>query len=293
MAAPLQHVHDQVRRVRELEEEDLLGRDVADPGRVPAAREDVERVQAGAEARVVAGLRDPPRVVVVAHVAPPGKRLVGDADAVRAGALGQRAQLGGGEIVVVDRLRGDVRAHQQHSRAQLVHDLELGLGAPEVRREPLLGHRLEVPQGLVHGDLEPERVGAPADLRGPFRRGDEVRLEQLDGVEARGRRGRELVVERAAEADGGDRPARPFSHPRAAPRRVRLPLLVVPVPIGTPHTAWAMSSSTWPSIRSRSGRAPVNSSSDPAACSATIAAPSSVRQPHARASSNSCVSIGM
>ena len=62
------------------------------------------------------------------------------------------------------------------------------------------------------------------------------------------------------------------------------------------YAAWlapAISSSTWASIRSRSGRAPVNSSSDPAACNATMAAPSSVRQPRSRASLSSCVSIGM
>ena len=113
VAAPLQHVHHQVRRVRELEEEDLLGRDVADAGGVAAAREDVEGVEAGAERRVVARLDDPPRVVVVAHVAAPRQRLVGDPEPARGGALGQLPQLRGGERVVVDRLRGDVGADQQ------------------------------------------------------------------------------------------------------------------------------------------------------------------------------------
>ena len=51
--APLQDVHDQVRRVGELEVEDLLAGDLADPRRVGSPREDVEGVQAGAEGRVV------------------------------------------------------------------------------------------------------------------------------------------------------------------------------------------------------------------------------------------------
>ena len=261
VAAPLEHVHDQLGRVGELEEEDLRGRDVADPARVGAAREDVEGVEAGAEVRVVAGLRDPPRVVVVAHVAPPRERLVGDSDPPPSAALGQLAQLRGGERVVVDRVRRDVRAHQHGVRAELLHDRELRLRAPQVGGEALLGHRLEVAQRLVERDLQPERLAARADLGRRVRRGDQVRLEQLDRVEARRRGGRQLLLERAAQADSGDRAAH--------------------------------SSSTWASMRSRSGRAPVNSSSEPAACSATIAPPSSVRQPRSSASCRSWVRSGM
>ena len=68
---------------------------------------------------MVAGLDDPPGVVVVAHVAAPGERLVGDPDAVRGGALGELAQLRRGERVVVDRVLGDVRADQQQVGAEL------------------------------------------------------------------------------------------------------------------------------------------------------------------------------
>ena len=207
VAAPLQHVHDQVRRVRELEEEQLLGRDVADAGGVAAAREDVEGVDAGAERRVVARLHDPPRVVVVAHVAAPRQRLVGDPEPARAGALGQLPQLRGGERVVVDRLRRHVGADEHGVRAQLLHHGELALRAPQVRRQPLLRHRLEVAQRLVERDLEPERLAAPPHLPRPLARRDQVGLEQLDGVEARGGGRRELLLQRPAQADGGDRAA--------------------------------------------------------------------------------------
>jgi hypothetical protein len=102
VAAPLQDVHAQVRRVGELAVEDLV--DAGDRVQIGAAREDVEGVQAGAERRVVGGLHDPPRVVVLVDVPAPGERLVGDLQAVPGGPLGQRAQLRGGEGVVVDRV---------------------------------------------------------------------------------------------------------------------------------------------------------------------------------------------
>ena len=206
------------------------------PRGVAAAGEDVERVEAGAEVGVVAGLDDPPGVVVVAHMAPPGERLVGDPDVVRSGTLGERVQLRGGESIVIERVRRDVGAHEQHVRAELLHDRELALRAAQVRLEALLGHRLEVTQGLIQRDLQPELLGSPADLRGSLWSGDEVGLEELDGVEARGRGRVELVLERAAQADRGDRPAHLGS---------------------LAHAAWivsATSSSTWCSIRSRSGR---------------------------------------
>ena len=159
--APLQDVHDEMRRVRDLEEEDLLARDVADPGGVGAAREDVERVEAGAEVGMVAGLDDPPGVVVVAHVAPPRERLVRDPDAVRGGALGELAQLRRRQRVVVDRVLGDVGADQHRVGAELLHDRELRLRPRQVRLEALRRHRLEVAQRLVQRDLEPQLLAAP------------------------------------------------------------------------------------------------------------------------------------
>ena len=121
-----------MRRVGELQEEDLLARDRVDRGQVGAAGEDVERVQAGAERGVVGGLDDPPRVVVLADVPAPGQRLVGDLQAALVGAVGERVQLLGGELVVVDRVRRDVRADQDRVHAELLHHVELGLGAAQV-----------------------------------------------------------------------------------------------------------------------------------------------------------------
>ena len=133
VAAPLEHVHAQVRRVGELEVEDLV--DARDGAEIGAAREDVERVQAGAERRMVGGFDDPPRVVVLVDVAAPGERLVGDPPAAVGGAGGERVQLLGGEVVVVDRLGRDVRAHEHGLDAELFHHVELRLGAAQVALE--------------------------------------------------------------------------------------------------------------------------------------------------------------
>ena len=130
VAAPLQHVHRHPRRVGELDEEELVAGDLLDSGRIRAAREDVEAVEADAERGMVGALHDPPRVLVVVDVATPRERLVRDPQPASGRALGQLVQLGGGERVVVDRIRRDVGAHQQQLGAELLHHVELRLGAP-------------------------------------------------------------------------------------------------------------------------------------------------------------------
>ena len=100
------------------------------------------------------------------------------------------------------------RADQDQVGAQRLHDVELALGPPQVGREPLGIGRVEVAEGLVEVDGEAEVRAASPDLRGGRRRRDEVGFEDLDAVEAgRGGRG-ELVLQRAGDADGGDRGAR-------------------------------------------------------------------------------------
>ena len=208
VAAPLEHVHVHVRGVGQLQEEQLLPGDVADACRVAAAGQDVEAVDAQAQRRVVRAAHDLPRPVVGVHVPAPGQRLVRHAHSVRAGPLGQGVQLLGDAAVVVDGVGGDRGADQDQVGAQRLHDGELVLGAPQVRRQPLRVDRVEVAEGLVEVDREAQVGAAPPDLRRRRGRRDEVRLEDLDAVEARrGGRG-ELVLQRAGQADGGDGGAR-------------------------------------------------------------------------------------
>ena len=71
VAAPREHVHVECGCVGELEVEDLLARDLLDVARVVAARQDVERVEAHADVRVVGTLDDAPGAAVVVDVACP------------------------------------------------------------------------------------------------------------------------------------------------------------------------------------------------------------------------------
>ena len=66
----------QVRRVGELQEEQLRGRDRVDAGRVGAARQDVEAVQAQSQRRMVDRVDDAPGVLVGVDVGAPRQRLV-------------------------------------------------------------------------------------------------------------------------------------------------------------------------------------------------------------------------
>jgi len=49
VAAPLQHIHGELRRVGELDEEQLLGGNGGEPSRIPTAGQHVEAVQAQAQ----------------------------------------------------------------------------------------------------------------------------------------------------------------------------------------------------------------------------------------------------
>ena len=102
---------------------------------------------------------------------------------------GQRVQLLGGQVVVVDRLRRDVRAHEHGLDAELFYDVELRLGAAQVALEGRGRDGLEVAERLVEVERETELPGAPPDRLGRVRRCDQVGLEDLDSVEARFMRG--------------------------------------------------------------------------------------------------------
>jgi len=147
-------------------------------------------------------------------VPPPRERLVGHPDVPVGGPAREEGELFGGELVVVDRRVGDRRAHEDRVDAELGHQVELAFRPGEVGDQPVGRHRFEVPERLVEVDAEAEVGTAPPDVPGRPRRDDQVVLEQLDAVEARGRCGGELVVEGAGQTDGRDGAAE--SH-RAAP----------------------------------------------------------------------------
>ncbi len=209
--APLEHVHAQVRGVGELEEEQFVRADGVQAGQVVAPGEHVEAVQAQPEGGVVGAPDDLGRVPPGVDVPTPGQRLVGDAEAACGGPLGQGVQVFGGEVVVVDGVGRDRRAHEHGVRTEPLHQVELVLGAAQIGGQQRPGHRLEVPERLeeVHRQAQPGAV--PSHRLGGQGRGDQVVLEDLHTVEARPGRGVELVLQSAGQAHRGDAAAHGLS----------------------------------------------------------------------------------
>jgi hypothetical protein len=127
------------------------------------------------------------------------------------GAGREGVQLLGDAVDVVEGVRRDRRADQHEVGAEGLHDVELALGAAQVGRQPLGRGAVEVAEGLVEVDRQAEVGAAGADLLRRVGRGDEVGLEDLDAVEARGGGRDELVLERPGQADGGHGGAHPAS----------------------------------------------------------------------------------
>jgi len=205
VTAPGQHVHRQGGRVRQLQEEDLLGRDVGDGGEVVATGQDVEAVQAHAHLGMIGPLHDPPGAAVVVDERPPGRRLEGEPASVRPCQVTEPGQLVGGHLVGVDRRRGDVAADQHRCDPEPVHQGELGLGPAQVAGEHRLGDTLGVAERLeeVHG--QSEAVGQGPDLLGALLGRHQVRFEDLDAVETGRRAGVQLLDQAPAQTDRGDR----------------------------------------------------------------------------------------
>ena len=163
-----------------------------------------KRVQAGAERGMVGALDDPPRVVVVVDVAAPGERLVGDPQAaLRAprsasscswAAASASSSIASGETFEQTRIG---------RRAELLHHVELaprrGAGAG-LRRRPRS-------RGTAGRGRSSGRARAARSRTSAGESGESIRSVSNSSTPSKpgGGRGRELLVERAAEADGGDR----------------------------------------------------------------------------------------
>src|SRR6185437_11070983 len=88
MPAPLEDVHRHLGRVRELDKEDLLARDVTDAARIEPTRKHMEGVLTGTQRRVVDHPHDLPRAAVVPDVSRPGQGLERDPHAALVCQLG-------------------------------------------------------------------------------------------------------------------------------------------------------------------------------------------------------------
>ncbi len=139
------------------------------------------------------------------HVAAPGQRFVADPQPASAGALGDEGEVAEQRFAVAQRVGLHVAAQQHEFGAELLHQIELALGAIEVALQALARAALEVAERLEQRDRQAQILAAPADVLRAAGVVEQVVLEQFDAVEAGGRRGLELLRQGPAEGYGGDR----------------------------------------------------------------------------------------
>ncbi len=164
----------------------------------------METVENDPDRGMIGAAHDLPGIAVVVDMPSPGQRLVSDAQAARPRPLAQFVEIRGGPVDSAERGRRDVAADQQKIGPKLLHQVEFALGAGETARTLRLAHALEIAERLEGANGEPEIPAEPADLAGARAERQQIVLEDLDRVEARGRDGAQLFIERAAERNGGD-----------------------------------------------------------------------------------------
>ena len=154
---------------------------------------------------------DLPGIPVIVDIAAPGQRLEADAQAALGRALAQFAQVLGGAVDAAEREGRDVAAHQQEVGAELAHQVELLLGAPERFLALRSGHPLEIPERLQRADAKAEIAAHPRDVAGRTIEAGKIVLEDFDRIEAGCRDRLELLVERAANRNRCDRKFHAFA----------------------------------------------------------------------------------
>ena len=207
MTAPREHVHGQEGGIRQLDEEDLAGRDRLDRFRVVTLRQDVEAVEAHPDQGMISEAHDAGGRLVAVDEPAPRERLVGDSHAKALGEIPELTQLRRRKLLVSAARCPDVAAEQHGLDAETVHQRELRRRAPQVLLEQVRADAFEVAEGLVQIERQPELLRPRPDRLGRVRRCDEVGLEHLHPIEPGLLRGEELLIERAAEADRCDRRA--------------------------------------------------------------------------------------
>ena len=204
VAGPLDDRHLEQRRIGHLQEKDPVAGDVGNACRIVAQRQCVEAVEDQAQVGVIGLLHDGPGLPVQVDMAPPGQRLVADLQPAACRALGQFPKLCGAAGRIVEGLRRGVGTAQHQRATQCLHHVELAFGALQAALEQRLRHALEVPEGLVEIDAQAQVVGALAQFPRAAGEVQEVVLEELDAVEAGGRDGLQLLLQRSAEGNGGN-----------------------------------------------------------------------------------------
>src|ERR1700746_2056613 len=93
MPAPGEDIELEPRRVGELHQEDLVGRNGADGAGRKGWRQRMETVENNADGGMIGAAHDLPGIAVVADMPAPGQRLIADAQAPRGSPLAKLAQV--------------------------------------------------------------------------------------------------------------------------------------------------------------------------------------------------------
>src|SRR6185312_9937182 len=303
-------VEVELRRIRQLHQEDLVGGDGPDRGRRRRPRERMETVEDDADRLVIGAPHDLPSVAIITHMPPPGERLEADAQVPLGRQFAKRMEIRGSPVDAAQRSRRHIAADQQKVGLELAHQVELALGPGEAARALRFGHALEIAERLERTDLKAKVAAELCDLGRVSGEGEQIVLEDLDRLESRGSNRAQLLVQRARKRDGGDRTLahaalssmtpprnnRPISgsfstFSALSTRRVRPSSRGCQAAYEASRRAAITRSNASP-ITDTDGESPVNNSNASAAWQIASSRPVMMRAPLALAASNSGVNNG-
>ncbi|BCQ65016.1 hypothetical protein PBOI14_67660 [Pseudomonas sp. Boi14] len=153
---------------------------------------------------MIGAAHDVPDLLISIHVTAPGQGFVADAQAPGSGPLGQQVQVVDEDLPVPQAVRRGVAAHQHQVGAQLLHQVELALGALQVARQTVATTALEIPEWLEQGDGNAQVGAHLLDFPRAAVVVEQVVLEDLHAVEPGGGDGFEFLRQGTAQGHGGN-----------------------------------------------------------------------------------------
>ncbi len=181
---PSMFLEDRDAEVGELNQHDLVRRDLVQDLEGLAFGDEMERIQHEAEVGMIGAAHQIPGAADVRTGMAPGNRLEADPHARRYGQIGQFAQIGLGAVrfaLAGHRRRG---GYDQHRRAHVDADLQQGLGDVEFVSVRRAVHALVVAHQLQAGDFQAAFAHHPDGVLVAVRMVDQVSGPQHDLGEA-------------------------------------------------------------------------------------------------------------
>ncbi|OIQ70153.1 hypothetical protein GALL_482380 [mine drainage metagenome] len=205
VARPIQQVHRDQRRIRQLHEKDLVARNAPDRIRINAAPEGMKTIQNNPNIGVIGAPHHLPRIAVIVDMAAPSQRLKPNPQAAFRRTLAEFAQVIRRAVDATQCLRMHRGTHQHKVGAQLLHEVKFALRPRESPRPERLRQPLKIAERLEQRDVQPMIAHHLPHIARTAVKGDEILLEYLDSIEPRRRNRRQLFPKIARDRDGGNR----------------------------------------------------------------------------------------